>query len=123
MSGAGVAFIYLGIGAGVLLLALLILTLWRNGLIRVIEIEDRRAQARMMGGELASLKGRVEALAEISMNGQGRLDLALHERLDRVSLHAGWNLEEIQSKTEDNPEKPQEIMTIIDRSQKLCLLG
>lgn len=116
-AGAGPAFIYAATGVGLILLAMLVLALWRNGLIRAIEIEDKRTQARMMESELAALKGRVEALAEISMNGQGQLGRALHERLDRVSLHVGWNLEESQRKTAESLERLQERMAVIDRAQ------
>jgi DNA recombination protein RmuC len=118
IGGVTPIYVYASAGVGVLLLATLVLALWRNGLIRAIEIEDRRAQARMMENELAALKGRVEALAEISLNGQGQLGRALHERLDRVSLHVGWNLEESQRKTAESLERLQERMAIIDRAQR-----
>lgn len=118
MGGADPTYIYAATGVGVLLLAMLVLALWRNGLIRAIEIEDRRTQARMMESELAALKGRIEALAEISMSGQGQLGRVLHERLDRVSMHVGWNLEESQRKTAESLERLQERMAVIDSAQK-----
>jgi DNA recombination protein RmuC len=111
-------YVYGAMGLGGFLLATLIFTLWRNGLIRAIEIEDRRVQARVLENELAALKGRVEALAGLSMNGQGELGRALHERLDRVSLNVGWNLEETQRKTAESLAKLQERMAVIDSAQK-----
>jgi DNA recombination protein RmuC len=111
-------FVYGAMGFGGFLLATLVFTLWRNGLIRAIEIEDRRVHARVLESEFAALKGRVEALAGLSMNGQGELGRALHERLDRVSMNVGWNLEETQRKTTESLAKLQERMAVIDSAQK-----
>ncbi|MGE0613625.1 MAG: DNA recombination protein RmuC, partial [Hyphomicrobiales bacterium] len=107
----------LGGFAALLLLALVvvqIVALSRRGR----EQEERAAQAHALETELAEMKGRLQAVAQMSMSGQTELTRTINERLDKVSHRLGQNLNETTQKTSDSLSKLHERLAIIDTAQK-----
>ena len=99
------------------LLALIIIV-WLNGRERAKEAALRQSEARLFEMEVAALKGRLQAMAEVAGTSQAELGRAIHERLDRVSQNLGVNLEETTRKTSENLSKLNERLAVIDTAQR-----
>lgn len=111
--------ILLGLGGlAVVALVVIVALMWQSAAAREREAAERHAAARMLEGEIAELKGRLQTMAEISVTRQSELSRTVHERLDRVSQQLGANLEETQRKTSDSLSRLYERLAVIDSAQK-----
>jgi DNA recombination protein RmuC len=109
----------LGIGGAVALaLMVLIVAVWRNGSERARAQAAQQDTARLVETEVAELKGRLHAMAELSVTRQSELSRAIHERLDRISHNLGANLDETTRKTTENLSKLHERLAVIDTAQR-----
>jgi DNA recombination protein RmuC len=111
--------VLLGLGA-VLILALitLIVAVWRGGVQRSRAEAVQLDAARVFETEVAELKGRLQAMAELSVTRQSELSRAIHERLDRIGHNLGTNIEETTRKTSENLSKLHERLAVIDSAQR-----
>ncbi|MEC9369267.1 MAG: DNA recombination protein RmuC [Pseudomonadota bacterium] len=103
--------------AALLLLALFIVqivSLTKRGR----EREERASQAHALETELAEMKGRLQAVAEMSVSRQAELSRSINDRLDKVSHRLGQNLTETTQKTSDSLSKLNERLAVIDTAQK-----
>jgi DNA recombination protein RmuC len=101
-----------------LMLASIAFALFRQGAARERENALRTAEARTLEADLAEMKGRLAALAELSVAKQGDLARSVNERLDRVSQFVGANLDEAQRRTGENLSRLYERLASIDTAQK-----
>ncbi len=96
----------------------LVVIVWLNGRARAREATLRQSEARGIEIEMASLKGRLQSMAEVTGASQAELGRAIHERLDRVSQNLGVNMEETTRKTTENLSKLNERLAVIDTAQR-----
>ena len=83
-----------------------------------MHMSRRRREARDSDAQLAELKGRLQALAELSVTRHGELARAVNERLDRMTHRVGFDLTETARKTTDSIAKLHERLAVIDSAQK-----
>lgn len=107
----------LGGFAALLLLALVIVQIVSLAR-RSREREERAQQAHVLETELAEMKGRLQAVAEMSVSRQAELSRSINDRLDKVSHRLGQNLNETTQKTSDSLSKLHERLAVIDTAQK-----
>lgn len=102
------------------LLALLVVmvTMLRQSAARARDEEMRSAQSRLVEAEIAEVKGRLAAMAELEVTRQAELSRSVNDRLDRVSQFLGTNLEETQRRTTENLARLYERLAVIDSAQK-----
>ncbi len=94
------------------LLAILTAVLIRQSAARAREDEVRAAQSRLIETEMAELKGRLAAMAELSAARQSEL------ALDRVGQMVGANIDETQRRTAEHLSRLHERLAVIDVAQK-----
>ncbi len=78
----------------------------------------RRREAKGQEVQLSELKGRLQALAELSVTRHGELARVVNERLDRMTHRVGSDLTETARKTSDSISKLYERLVVIDSAQK-----
>jgi DNA recombination protein RmuC len=106
---------------GVLLLAgigALIALMWRQNQEHLRETSQQENAARVFETEVAELKGRLQAMAEVASTRQAELSSSINERLDRVSQSLGVNMEESSRRTTENLAKLNERLAVIDTAQR-----
>lgn len=124
----------ISLAAGVILVVLLIWTLLANASARrateaahreaaQLAEEARREAERVafqhiLETQIGELKGRIQTLAEVSLNRQGEVTSAVNERLDRISVRLGQNLDENQKRTFDHLSQLHERLAVIDSAQR-----
>ncbi len=107
----------LGLFVIVLLLTLIGLTM-AYARRRSDEASARSETTRSLEAEIASLKGSLNTLAEVTVTRQSEVSRNLHERLDTVSQNLGQNLNENSKKTTDSLALLQERLAVIDTAQQ-----
>ncbi len=113
------AFIPLALGAVVIILLLTLIGLTiANARRRSDASSSRYETARSIEAEIASLKGSLNTLADITVTRQSEVSRNLHERLDTVSQNLGQNLTENSKKTTDSLAQLQERLAVIDTAQQ-----
>jgi DNA recombination protein RmuC len=111
--------VLLGLGAAaVIVLLVLVVVVWRGGARRARAETAQLEAARTFETEVAALKGRLQAMAELSVARQAELSRTIHERLDRIGHNLGANLEETTRKTSENLSKLHERLAVIDSAQR-----
>jgi DNA recombination protein RmuC len=103
------------------LLALLGLTAFALVLLVIVlglHASRRRREAKDQEVQLSELKGRLQALAELSVTRHGELARVVNERLDRMTHRVGSDLTETARKTSDSISKLYERLAVIDSAQK-----
>ncbi len=111
--------VLLGLGATIVLAVItLIVVVWRGGAQRSRAEAAQLDAARMFETEAAELKGRLAAMAELSVTRQSELSRTIHERLDRIGHNLGSNIEETTRKTSENLAKLHERLAVIDNAQR-----
>jgi DNA recombination protein RmuC len=109
----------LGLGAAaVMSLLILILVVWRSGARRARAEAAQLDAARAFETEIAELKGRLAAMAELSVTRQSELSRTINERLDRMGHHLGTNLQETTRRTSENLSLLHERLAVIDSAQR-----
>jgi DNA recombination protein RmuC len=109
----------LGLGAAIVMaLLILIFVIWRSGRRRARAEAAQLDAARAFETEIAELKGRLSAMAELSVTRQSELSRAINERLDRMGHHLGHNLQETTRRTSENLSLLHERLAVIDSAQR-----
>ncbi|WP_274426986.1 DNA recombination protein RmuC [Chelativorans sp. YIM 93263] len=113
-----------GGGLFLLLLALLVVALWRAGRARSDSAAEAAARAREAEAQLAELaraqselQGRMGSIAEIFGARQAELTKTISERLDGMSSRLGHSITEQTKSTHENLAKLQERLAVIDTAQ------
>lgn len=105
-------------GLAVLLLVIIISMMVGNHKRRQQDASERADRARGIEAEIASLKGSLNTLAEVTVTRQSEVSRNLHERLDTVSQNLGHNLTENTRKTSETLNQLQERLAVIDTAQR-----
>src|SRR5262245_42025928 len=91
-----------GVGAAAALaLIVLVILVAAGGARRARAEAAQRDAARLVEAEVTELKGRLQAMAELSVTRQAEMSRTIHERLDRIGQNLGTNLEETTRKTSE----------------------
>ncbi|MEJ2228829.1 MAG: DNA recombination protein RmuC [Alphaproteobacteria bacterium] len=118
--GSDTALLWVLAVIGVLMLAglgTLIALLWRQSQEHQRETSQQENAARVFETEVAELKGRLQAMAEVASTRQTELSNTINERLDRVTQSLGVNMEETSRRTTENLAKLNERLAVIDTAQ------
>ncbi|SEF49593.1 DNA recombination protein RmuC [Bosea lathyri] len=108
-----------------LLLVLVVVSSWRGGRGRAIEVAMAAERAREMDDKVAEmnrlqaeLTGRMQSMAEILSTRQGDLARLVADRMDGLSHKVGQGLEQNVRQTNESLGKLQERLAVIDSAQK-----
>ncbi len=105
-------------GLAVFLLIVVITMMIGNHKRRLEDASERAERARGIEAEIASLKGSLNTLADVTVTRQSEVTRNLHERLDTVSQNLGQNLSENTRKTSETLNQLQERLAVIDTAQR-----
>ncbi len=120
LSGRAVTWAEVLVGAGVLGLALIAVTLWlawRAGRVRRDEALEAVRRAGELELRLAEMAGQLRQFAETTSTRDAHLTRALDDRLDKVSQRLGHGLNESTQQTSNSLRQLHERLAVIDTAQ------
>ncbi|GAB5505022.1 MAG: DNA recombination protein RmuC [Rhizobiaceae bacterium] len=103
--------------AGVLIIAVLGISLWRISRNRAEAGREADVRLAEITKAQAEMQGRLGTLAEVFSNRQAELNKAIGERLDGMTSRLGSSIAEQTKSTHDNLAKLQERLAVIDTAQ------
>ncbi|MBO6724945.1 MAG: DNA recombination protein RmuC [Rhizobiaceae bacterium] len=103
--------------AGVLIITLLGISLWRISRNRAEAGREADVRLAEITKAQAEMQGRLGTLAEVFSNRQAELNKAIGERLDGMTSRLGSSIAEQTKSTHDNLAKLQERLAVIDTAQ------